>query len=240
MRNVACGLRVLASIVVLAVVVHSSVVRAQGTVVYGNFGPAGTGPNSTTVSFSIGVSSPNNQAYAQPFRTGADPNFLELQSITFSFGQPSGATTPNVGIYSSNSGAPDTFIAGLSGAVGDTAKDLWTPASPVQLAGSTDYFIVVADSTGTSTGFNWYLSDTEFVAGQNSSGWTQPFQPLKSLDGGTTWQATSLSERNVGFSVVAAPEPSSFVIAGIGLPALAWIAARRRKSTRGPSAAVTA
>lgn len=228
-------------IVVLAVLMHGGVARAQGTVVYGNLGSNGTDAPNTFVSFTIGVSSTNNQAIAYPFKTGADANFLQLQSVTFAFGQPTNTPTPNVQIFSNSAGTPGTLIAALSGSVGGTELDVWTPASPVQLAGSTEYFMVVKDTTGASTGFNWYYNSSfSTAAQQNSSGWSLPFSPaLTSTDGGASWSGNTAANP-VGISVLAAPEPSSMVIASIGLPALAWIAARRRRSPRRHAAAAKA
>jgi len=209
-----------------------------GTVVFGNFGPNGNLANSTTVSFQVGLApGPTNQALAIPFQAGTNPLFLQLQSVTFSFGQALPDTNPSIGIFTNNSGSPGTLLEALSGPqVVGTQKYEWSPESLLQLDPGGQYFVVVQELNATS-GFNWYMADEELPATQNNSGWFRPFAPRKSTNGGATWVNATVSEQNVGISFVAVPEPSSMTLAAAGLVAAACLCSRR--SSRRTTAALS-
>lgn len=201
--------------------------NARAEIVFGNLGATGTTPLSTT-NTDIGTQDPADINWiAQGFNTGTSSN-LTISSITLGiFGSNAGTVPLTVSIFASGSGgvpaASPLYTSSVTN-VGIQNKYAFN-FTGADLEAGTTYFIV-------PNGGSWYWNTGSPAApiGQNASGYTY-VSTLESYNQGTSpggpWEAGGSSRYSVSVEVV--PEPSSLVIAGLGIGGLAMLERTRRR-----------
>jgi hypothetical protein len=104
---------------------------------------------------------------------------------------------------------------------------------PLTLSANTNYWVVLSATNGDQ--FGWYTAD-ESPAEQNGSGFSF-VNGARSLNGGSSWSANVLASVGaVSIQVVQpVPEPSTIMLAGIGVAgAIVIDRSRRRRGAGGP------
>ena len=207
-----------------------SVVKAG--VVYGNLGNAGTDdPSEFSPTYLInttGTTGSTNRGLAQAFNTGAATfGTLKLNSVTLAvFGQSTNKVS-TLQIYSGNT--EPTTLLGTSDPINvlaDSVPGSYTysfsadPQDGVQLAANTQYWVVLETS-----GVYWADSGTP-ATGLNGS--TYAYGATSRKNNSNAWVSTP-DRSGLGISINAVPEPSTYVMAGIGAGLAGLAQLRRRK-----------
>jgi hypothetical protein len=193
----------------------ATTVKAQGTLFVSNLG-------STNLVF-VGLGP--NYWMAQPFETGSTSSVYTLDSVQLLMlvTGPSSGTNLQVSLYSNNGGVPGISLAPLSGSDPTSSGVCTYTASGALLAPSTTYWIL-ASSGLMQFGFPVFLAGasqtTNYVA---SGGWSLS-APMYSTDL-ATWQTAPYNAAQIAIRATA-PEPSTYVLAGLGL---AMVLFRRSK-----------
>lgn len=176
--------------------------------------------------------------FAVGFTTGNDPYKLQLTAIEFalSVAGTSISASPTVQIFSGASN-PTTLVGSLTGGpvIGAGIGKVGFTGS-VQLDPLTNYWAVLSEQTGNT--FAWYESlNADNPSAQNSSGYAF-VGGRRSTDGGSSFAAnTAAGERYV--AVQAVPEPSTLVLAGLGVAGAVALDIRRRQSRRAAAVAAS-
>ena len=223
--------RFVLSSLVLGMVLSSAPSVATAGVVYGNLGSNGDTPATAGVD-SITLNSATRYS-AAGFNTGAATvGALKLNSVTLAL---SGSVAPSkVQIWSSTGSGTAALpsallsVSAVANSVTPLTGNLFTysfsanPQDGVQLAASTDYWLVLQ---GPAT---WETQDPSSLPGvQNGSTYTSIANYVRSsINSGSTWSTPSVSQ--VGISLNAVPEPSTYALAGIGAGLLGLAKYRRR------------
>lgn len=195
--------------------------NARAEIVFGNLGATGTAALGDT-STPFGASPLTTLALAQGFTTGTSN--LSVQSITLGL-SATGTVSRTVSLYSDASLAPNALLFTSSAVnVGEQNKYTFN-FSGAGLAPSTNYWIVPEQ------GSRWYVSFNESQpAVLNGSGYAYLGTKRQTSDNPGTWINSSLP---YSVSIEAVPEPSSLVMAGLGIGGLAMLErSRRRRQTR--------
>lgn len=210
-----------------------------GTVVFGNLGSSGTSAISTT-NTDLGSLKPDDTNWiAQGFNTGTS-SLLRVDAVTI--GVFGGDPTPiplTVSIYSSSLlGTPDTalFTSAVT-SVGSGDKYRFT-LSGANLSANTDYFVV-------PNGGSWYWAAGSAVAAtprqQNDSGYSftkTAESTAQTISPAGPWINPAGSNRySVSIEAVAVPEPSTLMLACVGIAGGIAIQQNRRHRRRLPAAA---
>lgn len=221
--------RSVGTIAALAVILFSSLAAQAGTIVYGNLGATGTTPLGSTSTILGGTNAGEVNWLAQGFNTGTS-SLLSVETITLGlFGTNEGTLPVTVSIFSSSTGSPNAAIF-TSSVTNVGVKNKYTfTFTGADLAASTEYFVV-------PNGGDWFFNTGSPAAPveQNASGYS--FTSTKeSFDTSGTpagpWTASESSRYSV--SIESVPEPSTLVLAGVGLTAAVMIGGvRRRKQLR--------
>jgi len=204
---------------------------ATAGVVYGNLGSNGDTPATAGVD-TIFLNSGTRYA-AAGFNTGAATfGALKLNSVTLAL---SGSVAPSkVQIWSSaGSGAaanPSTLLSfsAVASTVTPLTGNLFTfsfnanPQDGVQLTANTNYWLVLQ---GPAT---WETQDPSSLPGvQNGSTYSPILNYVRSsTNSGSSWATPSVGQ--VGISLNAVPEPSTYAMAGIGAGLVGLAKFRRR------------
>lgn len=167
------------------------------------------------------------------FTTGTSPDFLSLTAVKLSLAT-SGTTTstnPIVRLFSGVSN-PTTQIATLTGSTLSSSLPstvtFLPPTSPLALSPDTNYWVVL--SAGGSDAYGWYATD-ESPDQQNGSGYSF-VAGRRSTNAGSTWSNNGLATLSaVAIDVVSVPEPSTIMLAGLGIVGVA-VADRTRRLRR--------
>jgi len=135
-------------------------------------------------------------------------------------------------LYSNNGGVPGTLLSALGSSAVPSAAPLanylFTPGAPVNLAASTQYWLVLSCACP-STNNNWLATSAIVVAGLVGADVTP--SAFFSADGGTAWG--NVTDRTFVFTVNGdvttagnVPEPSTFALT-LGAAALLYFKGRR-------------
>lgn len=198
--------------------------NARAEIVFGNLGATGTAALSDTTT-DFGPSAISTLALAQGFTTGTSN--LTIQSVTLGL---FGASTPNtvsrtVALYSNASNAPfESLFTSSAVDVGEQNKYTFN-FTGVVLSPNTSYWIVPQQ------GSSWYLNlDESQPTGLNGSGYSYLGTRRQAISNPGIWANSSLP---YSVTVEAVPEPSSLVMAGLGVGGLALLErSRRRRQAR--------
>lgn len=166
--------------------------------------------------------------FATGFTTGTNANFLSLQSVNLSLATSGTAptATPVVQLFS-GSGSPTTLVGSFSSqsvTVTNPNSFAFNYLGSASLLPSTTYWVVM--SATASEAFGWYLTNGSPTQ-QNASGYAF-ITGKSSADSGGSWSDNPLA----GFgavSITAVPEPSSIILAGLGVLAAGFQLRRRMK-----------
>lgn len=205
--------------------------------VFAQAGPVSALSNPFSATASANNTVIGSDQFALGFITGTNPDFLSLASVTLQLAT-SGTTltsSPIIELYSGVS-APSSLVGGLTTAGPLTSAEAinvtFTPASsPLALTASTTYWIVARAASNDA--YSWYFSDVGQPTAQNGADWTLPINPgQKSTDSGSSYNANFLTGNStVNVQVATVPEPSTLVMAGVGLLGLSMVARSRRRRT---------
>jgi len=164
------------------------------------------------------------------FTTGTSPDFLSLTAVKLSLATSGTTTTANpiVRLFSGVSN-PTTQIVTLTGSTLSSSSPstvtFLPPTSPLALSPNTNYWVVL--SAGGSDAYGWYTTD-EFPDQQNGSGYSF-VAGRRSTNAGSTWSNNALAQVSaVAIDVVSVPEPSTIMLAGLGIAGV-FVADRSRR-----------
>ena len=166
---------------------------------------------------------PEPQEYAQEFVTGGQS--APLGQVIADLGGATGSLTASAELVANNAGQPgSTILTSFTvPVISTTYSDLtFTPTSTATLSANTDYwFVLIASGTGS---YKWAYTDTNSAS-----------VPLyASSHDGVTWNVESNGPFLIevdSSSAAAAPEPASFILAGLGgLLGLGTVLARRSRA----------
>lgn len=239
-RFVPCrGFRMLRKVLAIATIVLMSLTpTTKALEVFGNGGDRSQ--TGTVVTF---FGDPTN-GLATPFTTGTSTDLNKVQGIWVLVGNnTSSAAGFDVRIYdaqAANAGPTGTALATASASRDAGAGASWIFAdfgTPVQLDPSSDYYVSLIKTSGTANQFGWYTptASPDYSDLGSNSGYTLPFgvsaTVFDSTNSGTSWNVGPLvSASRFGFQVV--PEPSTYVLSGLAVGAIAVIAKRRKRSVQ--------
>jgi hypothetical protein len=206
--------------------------------------PAGAAPISALSNDFNTVSSGNSSVsgstwFTSGFSTGTNTDYLSLTGVKLSIANSgtSATASPVVRLFSGVSN-PTTQIAVLTGTtISNAGPQTYTfsPSSvPLALTASTNYWVVLSAAAGEQ--FSWYVADDSPVE-QNTSGYAF-LAGKRSLNGGTSWSNNALAATGaISVEVVQpVPEPSTIVLAGIGVAGAVVVDRSRRRRRRGSAA----
>jgi hypothetical protein len=173
--------------------------------------------------------------FATGFTTGTNADFLSLTGVKLSLATSGTVTTSNpvIKLFTGVSN-PTTEFATLSGSPITSASPVtatYVPtSSPLSLLPNTSYWVVLSAEVGDQ--FSWYTTDENPVE-QNGSGFTF-ISGKRSLNAGSTWNnSVTAGAGAVAIEVQAVPEPSTIMLAGIGVfGALVVDRSRRQRNRR--------
>jgi hypothetical protein len=197
---------------------------AQGTLYLSNLGQT-----------QVGNSPAGSDSWlAEPIRTGTAPGGYVLDSVQLlmsaATGNPSGFSVSIYNPVALPSGVfPGNSLGSLIGS-DPVAGGIHTyTASGIMLAPLTTYFVVVTAATPMEEGaFNWSYANSSFISNQ---AWLLNNYICNSSDG-INWNRTRGLNFQLGVYATAIPEPTSFVLSGLGLVCLRFF---RRKTGRNPA-----
>lgn len=216
----------IAALVCLSVIGPAAVSHAD--IVYGNLGASGT--NAITPEVFSKVEITNTRWLAQGFTVGGTNT--ELSSVTLGL-YDTNNTLARVQLFASGSGSVPSGspLATLTQTVSSTTPALMTFSfSPsLSLTSGSSYWVVVSTTETTGT-FDWaFNSGNDLPTAQNLSGYSA-LSPatLFSDSAGVGWGFSDFA-RPASISITAVPEPSSIVLAGLGVLAAGYQLRRRMK-----------
>lgn len=223
----------IAALVCLSVIGPAAVSHAD--IVYGNLGASGT--NALTPEAFSKIEITNMRWLAQGFTVGGTNT--ELSSVTLGL-YDTNNTLARVQLFASGSssvpsGSPlvpsGSPLATLTQTVSSTTPALMTFSfSPsLSLTSGSSYWVVVSTTETTGT-FDWaFNSGNDSPTAQNLSGYSASSPAtLFSDNAGVAWGSSSFA-RPASISITAVPEPSSIVLAGLGVLAAGYQLRRRMK-----------
>jgi hypothetical protein len=169
--------------------------------------------------------------FAMGFSTGATaaPQ-LAVGSIEMILFAQSGTASPVLGLFTDAGGNPGSLISLFSTAAVPTSVPTtysFTPLTAVTLTAGTQYWAVLG--TDTATPLSW-VTVNDSPALQNGSDYSF-VQAKRSTDGGTNWN-NSIPASAAAFQVTSVPEPSTIVMACMGVASVVVLDAQRRQRRR--------
>lgn len=174
--------------------------------------------------------------FASGFTTGTSTSYLNLSGVNLSLAVSGTSTSavPVVRIFSGNSN-PTTLLQTLNGPAITNSfpaqSFTFAPSSvPLALSANTNYWVVLSAAAGEQYG--WYTAD-DSPSEQNGSGFSF-VSGVRSLNGGSSWGNNVLASVGaVSVQVVQpVPEPSTIMLAGIGVAGAIIVEHSRRRRFR--------
>lgn len=171
--------------------------------------------------------------FAQSFTAGTSSGGYTLNSVQIIANGASQTPPFTLSLYSSVLGQPGLSLGPLTGSnPGNTFPPgtyTYTPAAPIALLPSTQYWLVAASPTGT---YDWILADN--LTYTASDGWSINSSKnwAESINSGTTW-AVGFAENfafDIDATAIAVPEPSTLITCALG--ALVLLSCKRRMLMR--------
>jgi len=163
------------------------------------------------------------------FATGTSALGYNLNSVQVLldgvYQNPSGFS---ISLYSQNGTQPGSSLGTLSGPSNPSVAGTYTyTASGITLTPSTDYWLVLADTSPELSGYLWDVtSSTSYTS---SDGWSiNTARSYSSGDQGTSWANIDSVIGEFAVNATVVPEPQSFALAAVALAALFG---RRRKAS---------
>lgn len=211
-----------AGLALAALLIAISTAKA-GTVFSSDFtDPAGFTQNITS----------GSNTYASGFTTGTASNFLDLTAVKLSLKSSSSTANPIVRLFSSTilsgTSIPNTALATLSGpTINNTlSSQTFTFTGWYQMSPSTNYWIVI--SAAGSDSFQWETAGSPPTVA-NASGYSA-IGGRRQANLSSNWTANTSA--SIGMvEVQAIPEPSTIMLAGLGIVGVA-VANRTRRLRR--------
>lgn len=172
--------------------------------------------------------------FATGFTTGTSTDFLSLTGVKLSVATSGTVTTSNpvIKLFTGVSN-PTTELATLSGSLITSASPVtatYAPtSSPLALLPNTSYWVVLSAEAGDQ--YSWYTTD-ETPVEQNGSGFSF-ISARRSLNAGSAWSnSVTAAAGAVSIEVAPVPEPSTIMLAGIGVAGALVIDRSRRQRSR--------
>lgn len=160
---------------------------------------------------------------ASSFGTGSYDSMLKTVDLLANIDP---ATVPVVSLYSDNSGQPGSYVGQLLSPTSytNTLQVVAFGGNQLPLAGNSTYWIVAQAASGTGS-YEWAYSNTDLGSGSG-------FQHTWSIsyDAGADWFTSNTLPMQMAVqdsSTAATPEPTSFLLLGIGLLVVAWASRSR-------------
>jgi hypothetical protein len=179
--------------------------------------------------FTLNISSTNS--FATGFTTGTNASFLDLTGVKLSLQTSSSSSIPVVSIFSNGGGnVPGSLLATLSGPASITnnvSPQDFLFTGNLSLSPSTNYWVVLSASDPSSS-YQW-----EFAGAapdqQNGSGYAAIGGKRKIGAGSWTNNITASAGM---VEIQAVPEPSTLILAGIGMAGAVAVDSKRRQRRR--------
>jgi len=150
----------------------------------------------------------------------------DLVSVTLLMDRSEGGDDPILEIYSDSAGEPGTSI-GILTAPGSYSSGTLTnttfTASGISLTDSS-YWVVLKSPNESST-FRWASTDNDTGSGEGFSTWNG-----QTGNAGANWLTYTVDPYQMIVTVQPVPEPSSLILAALGLGTLRLIVKRPRRS----------
>jgi len=156
---------------------------------------------------------------AESFRTGSTSSQLSAVMLRMGYGYQDGGNF-TVRLYDStgDGGNPGTSLLTLSGSADPFAAGDYTYTGSYALAANTDYWIVLAVSSGGGN-YNIWMGGSGPTVGTSPHG-------LGVYE--TSWQIDPASNLSMQISSLSAvPEPSEWAAMSLGVLGIVWVAKRR-------------
>lgn len=159
-----------------------------------------------------------------------DGSNYTLDDATVDIVNNSPATSFFTAVYTDSSGAPGALLETLSGSTNPATGLATYTSAGLSLSANTTYWFVMGHSNGTDTGeIRWSQTSTDSSAGP----WALGNQTDRSQNQGASWGGFSGEEGYLRLNATVAvessgtPEPSTLMLAGLGLLGLATKRRRR-------------
>jgi len=204
---------------IMTLMVLASVSSASAVDIFDNLSKVSA---NTGASYSSG----SLQWSTQKFQT--DGQSYDLVDVTLSMMLSAGTGNATLQIYSDSSGSPNASIATLisPGSYSGTLSNTTFTASGVTLAPNSAYWVVLK-GPDSNTIFEWSFTDDNTGSGAGfSTNWAY------SDNLGSSWNPSNTSPYQMRVSVQPVPEPSSVILAGLGLAAAVFASRRKARAAR--------
>jgi hypothetical protein len=184
----------------------------------------------------LGITGSNQ--FATGFTTGTNPGFLDLKSVKLSLMSTSATSNPVIRIFSGTTGLltsgssgpiPGSLLATLSGPqipISEFSQN-FTFTGNVSLQPSTSYWVVLSASGADS--YQWEFANDSPTA-LNDSGYSF-VAGRRSTNNGASWNNNATAATGM-IEVQAVPEPSTIMLAGIGVAGALVVDRSRRQRIR--------
>lgn len=181
--------------------------------------------------FTLGITGSNR--FATGFTTGTNPGFLDLKSVKLALKSTSATSNPVVSIFSSGTNGvgaiPGSLLATLSGPqiTSSLSAQNFTFTGNVSLQPSTSYWVVLSASGADN--YQWEFAGDSPTA-LNDSGYSF-VAGRRSTNNGASWTSNATAATGM-IEVQAVPEPSTIMLAGIGVAGALAVDRSRRQRIR--------
>jgi hypothetical protein len=181
--------------------------------------------------FTLAITGSN--LFATGFTTGTNAGFLDLKSVKLSLKTTTATSNPVISIFSSGTNGvgaiPGSLLATLNGPqiTNTLSSQTFTFTGNVSLQPSTNYWVVLSASGADS--YQWEFANDSPTA-VNDSGYSF-IAGRRSTNNGGSWSNNATAAAGM-VEVQAVPEPSTIMLAGIGLAAAVVVDRSRRQRIR--------